>query len=66
MRTATTMEEKVADRIVLAVWENNPRAIAFYRKCGFTVTGAQPFVLGTEVQTDYVMTRELKTMDDGR
>ena len=48
-----------AERIVLAVWEHNPRAIAFYRKCGFTITGAQPFVLGTEVQTDYVMARAL-------
>ena len=49
-----------AERVILAVWEHNPRAIAFYRKAGFTVTGAQPFVLGTEVQTDYVMTRELR------
>ena len=48
-----------ARRVSLAVWEHNPRAVAFYRKCGFEVTGSQPFVLGTEPQTDWVMTRAL-------
>ena len=43
----------------LAVWERNARAIAFYRKCGFAVVGAQPFVLGTDVQNDLVMARTL-------
>ncbi len=43
----------------LAVWERNARAIAFYRKCGFTVVGQQPFVLGTDVQNDLVMARPL-------
>ena len=60
------LRENGAESVVLAVWENNPRAIAFYRKHGFTVTGAQPFILGTEAQTDYVMTRELETIDDRR
>jgi ribosomal protein S18 acetylase RimI-like enzyme len=49
-----------ATRVSLAVWEHNPRAIAFYRKCGFEVTRQQPFVLGTEVQTDLVMERPLR------
>ena len=53
------LRENGARSVVLAVWENNPRAIAFYRKHGFTVSGAQPFILGTEAQTDYVMTRSL-------
>ena len=52
-----TARDAGANRIVLAVWEHNPRAIAFYRKCGFAVSGARPFVLGTEVQTDLVMSR---------
>lgn len=39
----------------LGVWERNPRAIAFYRKCGFTVVGSQPFVLGSDHQNDRVM-----------
>jgi ribosomal protein S18 acetylase RimI-like enzyme len=43
----------------LGVWERNPRGIAFYRKCGFTDIGAHEFVVGTDVQTDRVMTIEL-------
>ena len=43
----------------LAVWERNERAIAFYTKCGFRDTGSQPFVLGSDLQTDRVMVRHL-------
>jgi ribosomal protein S18 acetylase RimI-like enzyme len=43
----------------LAVWEHNPRAIAFYRKQGFEEVGSQPFQLGQDVQTDRVMARPL-------
>lgn len=39
----------------LAVWEHNPRAIAFYEKQGFRDVGSQPFVLGSDLQTDRVM-----------
>lgn len=39
----------------LAVWERNPRAIAFYEKAGFRTAGAQVFVLGSDRQTDDVM-----------
>jgi ribosomal protein S18 acetylase RimI-like enzyme len=45
--------------LFLAVWERNPRAIAFYRKQGFREVGAQPFQLGQDVQTDRVMERAL-------
>lgn len=51
--------EHGSKRIWLSVWKENPRAIAFYRKFGFEITGEQPFVLGTEVQSDYVMDRAL-------
>ena len=43
----------------LGVWERNPRAIAFYTKCGFVDVGAHAFVFGTEEQTDRVMARAL-------
>ncbi len=43
----------------LAVWEHNPRAQAFYGKCGFVDVGQEPFVLGTDPQTDRVMQRIL-------
>lgn len=40
----------------LSVWERNPRAIRFYEKCGFVDEGTQPFIVGSDVQTDRVMT----------
>jgi RimJ/RimL family protein N-acetyltransferase len=39
------------------VWEHNPRAQAFYAKCGFVQAGTKPFVVGTDVQNDWVMLR---------
>ena len=41
----------------LGVWEHNPRAIAFYQKCGFTEVGAHVFALGNDPQRDIVMVR---------
>ena len=43
----------------LGVWEHNPRAIRFYEKCGFRDVGSQPFVLGSDLQTDRVMTLDI-------
>lgn len=43
----------------LGVWERNPRAIAFYRKCGFRDVGTQIFVLGEDHQRDLVLSRSL-------
>ena len=45
--------------IWLGVWERNARAIAFYAKCGFAVTGSHPFLLGSDLQTDLEMTKTL-------
>ena len=39
----------------LGVWENNPRAIAFYRKCGFVDVGSIDFYVGPDRQTDRVL-----------
>ncbi|MGH9889736.1 MAG: GNAT family N-acetyltransferase, partial [bacterium] len=49
-----------ADVIWLGVWEKNPRAIAFYEKAGFHIVGRQTFVLGSDVQQDFVMARPLR------
>jgi diamine N-acetyltransferase len=43
-------------KLWLGVWEHNPRAIRFYEKCGFVDEGTQPFAVGSDVQTDRVMT----------
>ncbi|MGE5231303.1 MAG: N-acetyltransferase family protein [Deltaproteobacteria bacterium] len=44
----------------LAVWRENPRAIAFYRKAGFRLAGATVFRLGSQVQDDHVMAMDLE------
>ena len=45
--------------IWLGVWENNHKAIQFYEKMGFQNFGTHVFVLGEEVQTDFVMKKAL-------
>lgn len=45
----------------LGVWEHNPRAIAFYVKCGFHDVGSHPFLVGTDLQTDRVMARVISS-----
>jgi len=49
------------DVIWLGVWEENPRAIAFYKKWGFETFGAHPFLLGTDLQNDLLMQRKINT-----
>lgn len=44
-----------SDVLWLGVWEENPRAIAFYEKKGFRKVGRQTFLLGDDVQHDFVM-----------
>ncbi len=48
-----------AQTLWLGVWERNPRALAFYAKCGFADVGEHVFLFGTDPQTDRVMTRPL-------
>jgi ribosomal protein S18 acetylase RimI-like enzyme len=50
-------EDQGADQVWLGVWERNPRAIAFYKKCGFAEVGEHKFLLGTDTQCDVVMQR---------
>jgi diamine N-acetyltransferase len=46
-------------KLWLGVWERNFRAIAFYEKWEFRITGSHPFLVGTDLQTDYVMERAI-------
>jgi diamine N-acetyltransferase len=52
--------QAASDHLWLGVWERNPRAIAFYRKLGFKVTGAHTFTLGSEAQRDLIMAAALE------
>ncbi|MEO6167744.1 MAG: N-acetyltransferase [Chitinophagales bacterium] len=51
-------EEKM-ESIVLGVWENNHRAVAFYKKWGFEMIGTHPFEIGDLVETDWVMRKSI-------
>lgn len=47
----------------LAVWPENTRAVKFYQRWGFAVTGSYPFYHGDEVAQDWLMRKEI---GDGR
>jgi ribosomal protein S18 acetylase RimI-like enzyme len=50
--TAIEMEKKI---LWLGVWEYNKRAIDFYTRWGFEKFGEHDFVLGNDVQKDWLM-----------
>jgi GNAT superfamily N-acetyltransferase len=58
---ACLYEAKAAgcDVIWLDVWEENPRAIAFYQKWSFIVVGKAVFQLGDDPQHDLLMARRV-------
>jgi diamine N-acetyltransferase len=49
-----------ADYVWLGVWEENPRAINFYKKNGFVEFDKHVFKLGNDEQTDIMMKLHLK------
>lgn len=51
--------ERKSDYVWLGVWEENPRAISFYKKNGFVEFDKHIFVLGTDEQTDIMMKKML-------
>jgi len=60
------LEEAVrrgCDLVWLDVWDQNHRAISFYRKWGFEVAGEQTFRLGSDLQHDLIMLRPLPLKD---
>ena len=46
-----------ADALWLLVYQDNPRAVAFYEKSGFHRAGTQPFRLGSRIDQDWLMVR---------
>ena len=42
--------------------ERNPRATAFYRKCGFSVVGDHVFMLGQDQQRDLILAAQLDSL----
>ncbi len=56
-------KQKNADYVWLGVWEENPRAINFYKKNGFVEFDKHIFRLGNDEQTDIMMKLKLTTDD---
>jgi GNAT superfamily N-acetyltransferase len=52
-----------ASTLWLGVWEQNPRAIRFYTKCGFQDVGGQTFMLGDDPQQDRVLSWKLDPIE---
>ena len=52
--------QKNVNYVWLGVWEENPRAIKFYKKNGFVEFDKHVFKLGNDEQTDIMMKLELK------
>ena len=52
-------DEMQASKIWLGVWEKNDKAIAFYKKLGFSEHGSHFFYMGDEEQTDITMVKPL-------
>ena len=60
MRQSIFLAKKMKKEIVwLGVWEKNPRAIAFYTKWGFEKFAEHDFVLGDDVQRDWLMMKKI-------
>ncbi|RTL14489.1 MAG: GNAT family N-acetyltransferase [Flavobacteriaceae bacterium] len=53
-------KQKNADYVWLGVWEENPRAISFYKKNGFIEFDKHIFKLGNDEQIDIMMKLNLK------
>ena len=51
--------QRNAKVIWLGVWEKNPRAIAFYTKWGFEKFSDQDFVLGDDLQKDWLLMKKV-------
>jgi ribosomal protein S18 acetylase RimI-like enzyme len=45
--------------IWLTVWENNRRAIRFYERWGFRRAGVCDFVVGREIQKDFLLLKDI-------
>ena len=53
--TLATARAAGATALLLTVWEENARALAFYRRLGFVQVGTYAFQTGSQIDTDLVM-----------
>jgi len=61
MEKCIEMAKEINKEIIwLGVWEKNIRAISFYTKWGFEKFAEHPFILGNDIQTDWLMKKTIK------
>jgi ribosomal protein S18 acetylase RimI-like enzyme len=58
-KSIDTAKERNKQAVWLGVWEKNRRAIDFYTRWGFEKFGEQDFLLGDDVQNDWLMMRKV-------
>ncbi len=51
--------ELAKSSVWLGVWEKNIDALGFYRRMGFVASGRHSFRMGSDIQSDLIMTRML-------
>lgn len=60
MEASIAYAKKLQKEIIwLGVWEKNHHAIEFYKKFGFEKFGEHDFILGNDVQKDWLMKKDL-------
>ena len=59
MQAIAVAKHKKLDSIWLGVWENNQKALQFYKKNSFVAFDKHVFKLGNEVQTDLLLRYQL-------
>ncbi len=60
MRQCIFVAKELKKEIIwLGVWEKNARAISFYNKWGFEKFSEHDFLLGDDVQTDWLLMKKL-------
>jgi len=55
----TSLDHEHLAAVWLSVNSENPRAIAFYKKCSFYIVGTHEVLVGADRQKDFVMRRDL-------
>jgi len=51
--------EAAVEMIWLGVWKENPRAVSFYQSHGFEIFGEHDYLLGTDLQRDFLLRKML-------
>lgn len=52
-------QQQNLEQVWLIAWQQNKSAITFYQKMGFEIVGEQQFILGNDVQNDWVLRKWL-------